>query len=145
MASLLAVLKAGGAYVPLDPDYPGERLAFMLADSAAAVLVTEPGLAGSLPESDTALPALLLVDPGASREAPVAGVRRVASGVVPGNLAYVIYTSGSTGRPKGVAIEHRSAVAFAHWARTVFPAGGPGGGAGGDLGLASTSRSSSCS
>jgi amino acid adenylation domain-containing protein len=39
----------------------------------------------------------------------------------PGNLAYLIYTSGSTGRPKGVAIEHRSAVAFARWARTVFP------------------------
>ena len=122
VASLLAVFKAGGAYVPLDPDYPGERLAFMLEDSAAAVLVTEPDLAGRFPESDAALPALLLVDPGVSREAPVAGRSRVVSGVVPGNLAYLIYTSGSTGRPKGVAIEHRSAAAFAHWARTVFPA-----------------------
>ena len=36
------------------------------------------------------------------------------------NLAYVIYTSGSTGQPKGVAIEHRSAVAFLHWVKTVF-------------------------
>ena len=122
VASLLAVLKAGGAYVPLDPDYPGERLAFMLEDSAAAVLVTEPDLAERFPESDAASPALLLVDPGVSREEPVPRRPRVVSGVVPGNLAYLIYTSGSTGRPKGVAIEHRSAVAFAHWARTVFPA-----------------------
>jgi amino acid adenylation domain-containing protein len=41
---------------------------------------------------------------------------------IPGNLAYVLYTSGSTGTPKGVAIEHRSAVAFIRWARTVFSA-----------------------
>jgi non-ribosomal peptide synthetase component F len=38
----------------------------------------------------------------------------------PSKLAYVIYTSGSTGRPQGVAIEHRSAVAFLHWAKEVF-------------------------
>ena len=118
VAALLAVLKAGGAYVPLDPDYPAERLAFMLADSAAAVLVTEPALVASLPSHA----ATLIVDPDApdSHGMPAAG--RVASGAVPGNLAYLIYTSGSTGRPKGVAIEHRSAVAFALWARTVFSA-----------------------
>ena len=96
-ASLLAVLKAGGAYVPLDPDYPEERLAFLLEDSAAAVLLTEEG-----PE-------------------PLAKTGGRSARVLPENLAYLIYTSGSTGRPKGVAIEHRSAVAFARWARTVFP------------------------
>ncbi|MBW8879229.1 MAG: amino acid adenylation domain-containing protein, partial [Acidobacteria bacterium] len=117
VASLLAVLKAGGAYVPLDPAYPGERLAFMLEDSAAAVLLTEPDLVNRFPAYGSAL---LLVDPGASRDVPAGP--RVVSGVVPGNLAYLIYTSGSTGRPKGVAIEHRSAMAFARWARTVFPA-----------------------
>ncbi len=118
VASLLAVLKAGGSYVPLDPDYPAERLAFMLADSAAAVLVTEPELAASLPEHDVAL---LVVDPASRDRREMPAGRRPASGAVPGNLAYLIYTSGSTGRPKGVAIEHRSAVAFAQWARTVFP------------------------
>ncbi|MBW8879564.1 MAG: amino acid adenylation domain-containing protein, partial [Acidobacteria bacterium] len=117
VASLLAVLKAGGAYVPLDPDYPGERLAFMLEDSAAAVLLTEPGLAGRLPAHRAKL---LVEEPPRSR--PARRSRRRASGVLPGNLAYLIYTSGSTGRPKGVAIEHRSAVAFARWARTVFAA-----------------------
>ncbi|HEX8904992.1 MAG TPA: condensation domain-containing protein, partial [Longimicrobiaceae bacterium] len=47
--SILAILKAGGAYVPLDPNYPAERLEFMLADSAVAVLVTEEKVRGALP------------------------------------------------------------------------------------------------
>ena len=48
--------------------------------------------------------------------APAARPARAVSGT----LAYLIYTSGSTGRPKAVAIEHRSAVAFVHWALTAF-------------------------
>ncbi|HKV12552.1 MAG TPA: amino acid adenylation domain-containing protein, partial [Thermoanaerobaculia bacterium] len=101
VASLLGILKAGGAYVPLDPAYPRQRIDFMLEDSGARVLLTPSVLAGW--RSGTAAP-------------PPPGL------AAPGNLAYVIYTSGSTGRPKGVAIEHRSAVAFALWAREVFPA-----------------------
>ncbi|HKH48265.1 MAG TPA: amino acid adenylation domain-containing protein, partial [Thermoanaerobaculia bacterium] len=97
VASLFAVLKAGGAYVPLDPEYPRERLDFLLDDSGAAVLITEEG-------------AELLREPA----------RSATPAADPESLAYLIYTSGSTGRPKAVAIEHRSAVAFAHWARTVF-------------------------
>ena len=46
---LLAILKAGGAYLPLDPAYPRERLAFMLADAGAPVLVTHSALAARLP------------------------------------------------------------------------------------------------
>ncbi|HSS49881.1 MAG TPA: amino acid adenylation domain-containing protein, partial [Thermoanaerobaculia bacterium] len=115
VASLLGVLKAGGAYVPLDPEYPAERLSLMLEDSAAAVVLTEKDFAARLSGHGAEL---LLVEPPVSR--PSRRMKRSASGVEPGNLAYLIYTSGSTGRPKGVAIEHRSAVAFAHWARTVF-------------------------
>jgi amino acid adenylation domain-containing protein len=112
VAALLGVLRAGGCYVPLDPAYPKERLALLLEDTNAPVVITESGLADRLPE----LPgAALLLD----REELRDGAWE-PSGAVPGNLAYLIYTSGSTGRPKGVAIEHRSAVAFAVWARQVF-------------------------
>jgi len=97
VVSLLGVLKAGGAYVPLDPKYPEERLALMLADSGARVLVTPEGIEGNRTDRSD--------QPGH---------------VVPGNLAYLIYTSGSTGRPKAVAIEHRSAASLVQWARGVF-------------------------
>ena len=49
IVGLLGILKAGGAYLPLDPDYPHERLAFMLADAGAPVLVTQSALLDRLP------------------------------------------------------------------------------------------------
>ncbi|HEY7770659.1 amino acid adenylation domain-containing protein, partial [Longimicrobium sp.] len=103
VVSLLAVLKAGGAYVPLDPDYPAERLAFMLADSGAPLLLTRlPLPAGLAPH------AAQVVCLDANRERIEAqSARAPAAGVLPDSLAYVIYTSGSTGRPKGVLVPHR--------------------------------------
>ncbi len=100
-AAILAVLKAGGAWLPLDPAYPAERLAFLLADSGAQVLVTESAARGHLP--DPRVPVIDLDDPGLAAESEE---RPGASGAVPANLAYVIYTSGSTGQPKGVQITH---------------------------------------
>ena len=47
--ALLAVLKAGGAYVPLDPSYPAERLAHMLEDAEAPLVLAQPHLASQLP------------------------------------------------------------------------------------------------
>ncbi|HKV13155.1 MAG TPA: amino acid adenylation domain-containing protein [Thermoanaerobaculia bacterium] len=111
---LLAVLQAGGAYVPLDPAYPAERLAWMLADSGAPVVLTQGALAAALPPHEARV-VLLDEEPG-SREA--GGLP--SGGADPGNAAYVIYTSGSTGRPKGVVIEHRSAVALIDWTRRFF-------------------------
>ncbi|HEV3049932.1 MAG TPA: amino acid adenylation domain-containing protein, partial [Longimicrobium sp.] len=103
VVAMLAVLKAGGAYVPLDPAYPAERLAFMLADSGAPLLLTRLPLPQGL-ASDAAEVVCLDADrariEAESGEAP-------AAGVLPDNLAYVIYTSGSTGRPKGVLVPHR--------------------------------------
>jgi amino acid adenylation domain-containing protein len=100
----LAILKAGGAYVAVDPAYPAERVAYMLADARAAVVVTTRDLAARLP----AVPAAVLaVD--AERDA-IAREPSADPGVAvdPDNLLYVLYTSGSTGRPKGAALPHRA-------------------------------------
>ena len=112
---LLAVLEAGGAYVPLDPAYPAERLAYLVEDSGAALLLVDGKGEERIPGAD--LPRVRLDErledrPGSS---PFPG--RTSS---PENLAYLIYTSGSTGKPKAVAIEHRSVVALARWARQAF-------------------------
>jgi amino acid adenylation domain-containing protein len=104
VVAVLAVLKAGGAYVPLDPAYPADRLAYMLADSGARVLVTQASLRGLLPAQGARS---VLVDADA---AEIAAEPDVAprTAVAPENAAYVIYTSGSTGRPKGVVVQHGS-------------------------------------
>ncbi|SDS42428.1 hybrid non-ribosomal peptide synthetase/type I polyketide synthase [Opitutus sp. GAS368] len=122
VAGVLGILKAGGAYVPLDPAYPAERLAFMLEDAGAKVLLTQGAPRFPVPRS---LPpgALLRLDADwPEKFAPERTTDPVADARA-GHLAYVIYTSGSTGRPKGVAIEHRSAVAFVHWAHGTFTPG----------------------
>ncbi|MBB1252763.1 amino acid adenylation domain-containing protein [Streptomyces sp. OF3] len=117
IVALLAVIKSGAGYVPLDPDYPADRIAFMLADAAPALVVT---VDGSRPEAPTVdlrdplvvaelaeLPDTALTD--ADRRAPL----------TPAGPAYVIYTSGSTGRPKGVVIPHANVVRLfdstRHW------------------------------
>jgi len=116
IVALLAVMKTGAAYVPLDPRYPQERLAYMIENSCAPVLITETELLDSLPSHSAHV---VCVDRDA---AIIEGYNRqnLSSTALASNLAYVIYTSGSTGRPKGVAIEHRSAVTLIHWAKEVF-------------------------
>ena len=105
VVAMLAIMKAGGAYVALDPGLPPERLAHMLSDSAAALVLTQPHLAANLGGAHAARVVLLdedavdRIDDGAG--APLASRAR-ADG-----LAYVIYTSGSTGLPKGTLNLHR--------------------------------------
>jgi amino acid adenylation domain-containing protein len=98
--ALLAVLKAGGAYVPLDPASPAERLAYVLEDSGAELVVTDGEMEEFLPPG---APPVVRVDGDAHAGEPTHAFK---SGVGPDNLAYVIYTSGSTGRPKGVLVQH---------------------------------------
>ncbi|QHF44575.1 non-ribosomal peptide synthetase [Pseudomonas sp. S35] len=117
LIALLAVLKAGGAYVPLDPDYPAERVAYMLEDSRALVLLTEQAVAATLPV--IAGTQVVLLDDVPAMLAPWP-VTAPTSGVVPENLAYVIYTSGSTGKPKGVAIAHCNVLALIDWSQRVY-------------------------
>jgi amino acid adenylation domain-containing protein len=125
--ALLGVHKAGGAYVPLDPSYPADRLAFMLEDSAARVVITRRSLLATLPECASEV---VPMDEGwAEGEAGVAegkkGPERPAVGTRAENLAYVIYTSGSTGRPKGVMVPHRGLSNLCAWhARTYAPSPG---------------------
>ncbi|AMB86153.1 hypothetical protein AWM79_12935 [Pseudomonas agarici] len=116
VVALLAVLKAGGTYVPLDPDYPAERVAYMLEDSGAKVLLTERELLAGLTVPQAEI--LVLEATGtAFAEYPA---QTPDSAVTAQNLAYVIYTSGSTGQPKGVAITHRNVAALIQWSRQVY-------------------------
>ena len=111
MVGLLGILKAGGAYVPLDPSYPPERLAFMLADSRAPILLAMRATRAELPAYTGTL-VCLDTDWETISQEPHEPPHNQAT---PDNLAYVIYTSGSTGTPKGVAIEHRGLVNYLHW------------------------------
>ncbi|WP_037303585.1 non-ribosomal peptide synthetase family protein [Amycolatopsis orientalis] len=109
MIGAWGILTAGAAYLPLSPEYPEERLRYMLDDSRAGVVVTQPHLAGRLAG----------LVPAGTRIVSVADARgatgEVPRGPRPDSLAYVIYTSGSTGKPKGVMIEHRNVVSQLRW------------------------------
>lgn len=105
IVGMLGVLKAGGAYVPLDPAYPQERLAFMLDDAQAHVLLTQSSLAEKFNEY-WGYTIRLDAEEGEEEGADAAEAGVPTAGAE--NLAYVIYTSGSTGQPKGVAIPHRA-------------------------------------
>jgi amino acid adenylation domain-containing protein len=102
VVALLGVLKAGGAYLPLDPSYPRERLAFMLADAQAPLLLTQAALLQGLPKYGGRIVCLDLEQDLIARFPTDAPDSRIDSE----NLAYIVYTSGSTGQPKGVMVTH---------------------------------------
>lgn len=106
--AVLAVVKAGGACVPLDPNYPSERLAYMLEDVQARVVITAKNM---LP---TAVPAACEVLLLAEQSEVISRQPRTNpnSGVTPRDVAYVIYTSGSTGKPRGVLLTHAGLVNY---------------------------------
>jgi amino acid adenylation domain-containing protein/non-ribosomal peptide synthase protein (TIGR01720 family) len=116
VAALLGVMRAGGAYVPVDPAYPAERIAFLLGDAGAGIVLVRSGRRPALPEGVEA------IDVG--RMEGDAGSAPAADAVDPATLAYVIYTSGSTGRPKGVLVEHRSVANLAFALREALPGAG---------------------
>ncbi|MBZ4423348.1 non-ribosomal peptide synthetase, partial [Myxococcus sp. RHSTA-1-4] len=120
--AVLATLKAGAAYLPLDPHYPAERLAFMLEDAKAPVVLTQSYLLSALPEDlrsrrvcvDTLTDTL-------ARQPSHAPDRDVP----PEAICYFIYTSGSTGRPKGIVMPHGAVSYLLAWQnpRSVNPSG----------------------
>ncbi|MGZ2359293.1 amino acid adenylation domain-containing protein [Streptomyces sp. 372A] len=120
VAALLAVLRTGACYTPLDTEYPPERLAFMLDDSGARVVLTQR----SVPVPGDCRAAVLFLeddDPDDPHRgsAPTASV----SSPAPDDPAYLIYTSGSTGRPKGVPNTHRAIVNRLLWMQRSYPIG----------------------
>ncbi|MEV4449905.1 amino acid adenylation domain-containing protein [Streptomyces mirabilis] len=110
LVAMLAVVKAGGAYLPVDPEYPVERIAFMLADAAPMLVLTDAGVAPGLPR--TGVPCVVMDDPAVAgalvggSDANLTDDERIAA-LRSSHPVYVVYTSGSTGRPKGVVVTHR--------------------------------------
>jgi amino acid adenylation domain-containing protein len=118
VVAMLASLKAGAAYLPLDPSYPPQRLAFMLRDSRARVVIRGDVSPPAPDDGDVTVVAL-----EDRRDEIFSGLHplRTVEGRSPDDLAYVIYTSGSTGQPKGVAIPHRAICNHMHWMQRRFP------------------------
>ncbi|MCG8349067.1 MAG: amino acid adenylation domain-containing protein [Chloroflexales bacterium] len=106
IVGVLGILKAGGAYIPLDPSYPEERLALILNETRAPVLLTQRDGGDRLPVPHTAYIICLDEEPDISAEDDL----NPTNSATADSLAYVIYTSGSTGTPKGVLVEHRGLV-----------------------------------
>jgi amino acid adenylation domain-containing protein len=117
VVALLGVLKAGGAYVPLDPSYPASRLSLMIADSTAALVLTQRQWAESLESAEAEV---LYLDEQWGEIADLSG-EEIEVEVSPDNLAYVIYTSGSTGTPKGVMNSHGALANRLLWMQAAYP------------------------
>jgi amino acid adenylation domain-containing protein len=104
--AILGILKAGGAYVPVDADYPADRIAYLLKDTNAQLVVCNDKSKIKLKDfTDVSL--LSLNDNELVNSYPIGNLNIRVS---PADLAYVIYTSGTTGKPKGVMIEHRALI-----------------------------------
>ena len=119
LIGLLGILKAGGAYVPIDAAYPQERVAQMLDEIDAPILLTQEHLLGRLPAfaSD-----VLCLDRDWATIANE-GTSAPTSAAMPESLAYVIFTSGSTGKPKGAMIRQQGLVNYISWAKRVYQQG----------------------
>ncbi len=111
VVGILGILKAGGAYVPLDPEYPKERIAYVMEDARAQVLLTQNTLRNIMPELGIAV---VCVDSDWETIARH-GESTPQANATAKSLAYVIYTSGSTGQPKGVMVEHGGLANAVNW------------------------------
>jgi amino acid adenylation domain-containing protein len=121
VVGLIGILKAGGGYVPLDPAYPKDRLAYILEDSRAAVLVTQEGLSLAQELSQGVQVVYLDRDREAIEGENQENLDEGEVGAGSDNVAYAIYTSGSTGLPKGVLGLHRGAINRFRWMWETYP------------------------
>lgn len=119
VASILGVLMAEGAYVPLDPELPAKRVAYMLENSGASVVLSHSGLAGRFPAGE--VPVLYADELRVPATVEALPVQRS-----PDDLCYVVYTSGSTGEPKGVQITQGNVAVLADAMETCLLSGTEG-------------------
>ncbi|HEU4733061.1 MAG TPA: amino acid adenylation domain-containing protein [Kofleriaceae bacterium] len=121
LVGILGILKAGGAYLPLEPEYPAARLAYVLENARARIILTQ---SRTRPIAGTEALRYLALDAPETLETlsalPATNLDPAQIGVTSRNLAYVMYTSGSTGQPKGVMLEHRGVVNRLAWTETAF-------------------------
>lgn len=115
LVAINGILKAGGAYLPLDPDHPADRLAYIIGEVKADMVLTQSALRSRVPDTVEAV-ALDRDGPDLTTMDPTRPNRIARSD----QLAYVIYTSGSTGKPKGVMLEHQSICNHMLWMRDTF-------------------------
>jgi amino acid adenylation domain-containing protein len=113
IVAVLGVLLSGAAYVPLDTDHPRQRLAAILDDAQAGLVVADEAGTEALAGTGRTLVPPDGHPPGRA-EAPGQWSAR------PGNAAYVMYTSGSTGHPKGVVVAHSNVIAYLSYALGLF-------------------------
>ena len=118
VVGILGALRSGAAYLPLDSAYPRERIAFMLEDSGADLVLVEESLLELLDAERAVSPRTLALDSLPEGDAQGGSLRPAG----PSDLAYVLYTSGSTGKPKGVMVPHGGVVNYLHWAIGAYDA-----------------------
>ncbi|KEY73046.1 hypothetical protein S7711_06120 [Stachybotrys chartarum IBT 7711] len=110
---ILGILKAGAAFLPMDITHSPDRLAAVLDDAGASlVLVNSTALRERMSACTSQRVVLVdidaLIDEGRKRKSDEIRVKLDSIALTPSNAAYVVYTSGSTGKPKGILVEHRS-------------------------------------
>ncbi len=116
LTGMLGILKAGGAYVPLDVNQPPEEFRFQLEDSGAALVLTQKRVAEQLPRMGARKICLDSDWSQIARHSETNPTQRVEGK----DLAYILYAAGTGDSERGVAVEHRSVVALAHWAKSIF-------------------------
>jgi amino acid adenylation domain-containing protein len=119
VVGILGALVAGAAYLPLDSTYPRERIAYLLDDSGADLVLAQESLLALLEPGRATAPTTLALGSLPAAVSGAAALRPAGAD----DLAYVLYTSGSTGKPKGVMVPHRGVVNYLHWAIGAYDAG----------------------